>query len=218
MKKLFTAFLLGFVLISCSKDKVDTESDCLNADYYYYSDEKIVLNDLNHNYLTIGFFEDVEDIEIIKFINSSEAFENITRNDLRVVGHNNYKYVIARFKERKSCVEIVAKADYFVKQSQVVYANKTYNTDFFDYFGEFDFMVLGDEFFVKLKEDTSMVQFENLTSQIEGVSIIKEDDFERNVFVMSSISKNRTMMETVNLFFDKGLFVYVEPNFHYDIL
>ena len=218
MKNMIIAFLLGIIVVGCSKKDDFTEEDCINSDYYYYENEKIVLNDLNYNYLIIGFIVEIDESAIISFINSSDVFENITGNDIRVVGLNNYRFVIAKFKERKSCIDIVSQEEYFVNQNLVVYANKVYNTYFMDSDLNFDFMLITDEFVVKLKEGTSEAQLENLVSQINGVSIIEKNEYAIDTYSLSNISKNRTTIKTVNLFFDQGLFEYVEPDIHYEIL
>ena len=97
----------------------------------------------------------------------------------------------------------------------VVYANKTYNTNFFGVTGSYDLMYTTNQFIVKLKENTSKSQLDNLITKTKNVSIIEENAFVKNQFLISNTSKNRNTIETSNLFYEKGLFEFSEPNFGY---
>lgn len=214
MKNIIITILLGLLLTNCSNDDNYTEEECINSVFYYYSNEKIYLNNLNESYLIIGFNHQTDDSTITNFINKLNSFESITNEDIWTI-NNEYKFTFAKFKLEKSCIEINAEIDNLNSKDIVIYANKTYNTDFFGNSGNFDLMYTTDQFIIKLKENTSKSQLDNLISKTKNISIIKENEFIKNQFLMSNTSKNRNTIETSNLFYEKGLFEFSEPNFGY---
>lgn len=202
------------MITSCSKDKGYTEGECLNSEFYYYDNEKIYLDYLNGNYIVIGFKHQTDDIEITNFINNSNNFESITDEDIWTL-KNDYKFIFAKFRVEKSCLEINSEIDNLNAENIIVYANKTYFTDFHADSGNYDLMYTTDQFIIKLKEGTNSSLLDNLISKTGNVSIINENEFVNNQFLMSNISKKRNTIETSNLFYESGLFEFSEPNFRY---
>jgi len=214
MKNIVIAILFGLILTNCSKDDNYTEEECINSDFYYYGSEKIYLDNLNENYLIIGFNQQTDDLTITNFINNWDSFESIMNEDIWAP-NNHYKFTFVKFKVEKPCLEINSEIDNLNTKDIVVYANKTYNTNFFGYTGNYDLMYTTDQFIVKLKENTGKTQLDNLIFKTKNVSVIKENEFVKNQFLMSNTSKNRNTIETSNLFYEKGLFEFTEPNFGY---
>ena len=214
MKNIIITILFGFLLTNCSKDDNYTEEECINSVFYYYSNEKIYLNNFNKSYLVIGFNQQTDDLIIINFINNLNGFENITNEDI-LTSNNEYKFTFAKFKVEKSCIEIDSEIDNLNTKDIVVYANRTYNTDYFGIIGNYDLMYTTDQFIVKLKENTSKSQLDNLISKTQNVSIIKEDEFVKNQFLISNTSKVKSTIEISNIFYEKKIFEFSEPNFGY---
>lgn len=214
MKKIIIAFLIGFTLTSCSKSDEFTENDCVNSDFYYYENEKIILDDLNYNHLVIGFVEEIDDLTIIEYVNNLNGFNEVISDDIQY-SYDNHRFIIAKFNRETSCIEINSEIANVITQNKVQYANKAYNTDFFNHQGEYDLMYTTDQFSIKLKQSTSMSQLNDLISEMEGVSILEENEYIENTFLMRNTNKNRNTIETCNLFFETGLFEFSEPNFFY---
>lgn len=214
MKKIVLVILTGILLASCSNNSNLTEQECLNSDFYYYSGSKVYLKNLNFNYIVLGFTKETDNVQIVSFINNLDAFQNISENDI-FDPNGGYKFLFAKFINEKSCIEINSEIESLINNSILVYVNKTYNTDFYGQVGSYDLMYTTDEFIIKLKGSTTKSQLDQLISQTTGVSIINEDEFEPNKYLVSNINKNRTTIQTANLFYETQLFEYSEPNFGY---
>lgn len=208
MKNTIILIFLIFISSSCCKDDDFIEKECVN-DFYYYTSEKIYLDNLNGNYLIIGFEKETDDLTITTFINGLDYLE------VEDVLNSRYKFRVIKFKNEKTCVEIDSEIDKLNKEELVLYANKAYNTDYFGYYGPYDLMFITNEFNIKLKDNIEKSQLENLIAEIKNVSIIEENNNFPNVFLMSNTSKGRNTIQTSTLLYETGLFEYSEPNFSY---
>ncbi|TWP31342.1 hypothetical protein ETU08_01455 [Apibacter muscae] len=208
MKNLIIIILLILISSSCCKDDDFIGKECVN-DFYYFDSEKIYLDNLNGNYLIIGFKKETDDLTISTFINSLDYLE------VEDILNDNYKFRLIKLQNEKTCVEIDSEIYKLNKKEIVLYANKAYNTDFFGYYGPYNLMFTTDQINVKLKDNIEKSQLENLIAEIKNVSIIAENNNFPNVFLISNTSKERNTIQTSTLLYETGLFEYSEPNFSY---
>jgi len=214
MKSFIILFIVVTLLGCGSNDDYFIGNECESSFYYYY-DEKIYLDDLNKNYLVIGFNKQTDDNEIVHFINNLDSYESITnKNIFTQQTKSEYKLLFVKFKTEQSCVKINLGINKLNANNIVVFVNKTYNTDlFFERIGYFDLMYTTDEFNIKLKDGIGKSQLDSLIFAMGSISIIEESEL--SSILMSNSSKIRNTIETSNLFYESGLFEYSEPNFGY---
>ena len=100
-----------------------------------------------------------------------------------------------------------ATIEYFEKKAEIVSVTYLYQ-----YKGGV-FQGLTDEFSVMLKQTTSYAQLQELAEK-NNCKVGEENQYEKNVFMLY-VSKTSKLdaMQTANLFYETGLFVFSEPNF-----
>ena len=214
----FLLILVGSFL-SCEKKEEEPQKfgcDCADELYYYYFDEKIFLNDrFLNDWLLVGFESQVQDVEIVNFINQTGLFKSLDIN--KIVHHAqsevDYNMVFVNTKTLKTCSQLKEIIKTLEKSSIVAFANLTFEST--AWFGgvNMDIMTYTNEVVVLLKNlddlpDLHTIMLETNT-RIKSQSEFVPEQF----YITTDKNSNGDALQMANYFEETGKFEWSSPNF-----
>lgn len=170
--------------------------------YYYYNGEKIFL-ELSTEKVLIKFSKELTFNEA-RQITLSESVLN-PLDDSRGFIPNGI--VIVDVIEGATQVQVKGCINKLEQNKDVICAN------YFLKYKDGTLQGITDHFIVKLKSPNDFFELENLAKETKTI-IIKENEFEPNVFILSATkNSNGNALEMANYFYETGKFEYAEPDF-----
>ena len=194
---------------------------CEDKFYYYVQDERVfyyeaILNDWLH----IGFYPEVQDAEIVEFIDQTNLFKTF---DVRTIDRlseeileytpleRNYAKSYVNTKMQKTCTQLKDIISTLEKSPIVAYANHAM------WWGDFYGMVTFSPYFyvaVKDKDDLSDLY---AVSQETNTSIVKQPTFD-SFWVFTLIANKDSKgnaQQMANYFYETGKFEYTFADWYY---
>ena len=231
MKKVCVIFLSVVLLWNCDDSKsgnnkvinkpFENESDCLAQHFYYGGNNKIFLDTiLRKDRIYIGFDKSTPNDEIINFINNNATFEKIDESKIlfysNVQYEDDYKQVIAKTKNDKTCSELYEIITTLKTNSIVSFASYTYKSGFWGGGVTYDVMTYGDVFLVKVFNANDLTDLNEVVEQTN--TVIKEQNEYMPDWFMIGVTKNSKYNDALKMsqyFFETGKFMYSYVDFGY---
>ena len=172
-----------------------------NQSFYYYGEEKTLLKE-RPDKLLIKLAPDADKSRVLSFVTSNSSVKITSKGQApETVGM--FIVVESTNKNGFSSLEVLE----YKKSPDVVSA--VYMLEYQD--GAIQGIT--DEFVVKLKDAADFQKLQKLVKE-NGYTVIKENDFVKNQFMISvPKSSNNNSLQAANSFFETGLFEFSEPNF-----
>ena len=203
------ALLLAGSFATCTNNEGSNEDDDFMTEdiivrcekcYYYCLGEKIFLNQVS-NKIFLQFTSDAEQAQMRALVGINESLKLI---DGAYCYDGNLRFAALVSKEGKPIESTVLES--FKAQAKIAFVT-------YIYLYEHSYQGLLDVFAVKLKENTTYEQLQKLAEQ-NNCAIGAEDEFMKNEFYIH-ISKHYDLsaLQIGNLFYETGLFEFVQPKF-----
>jgi len=213
------------VLSSCGdKEPQKMWCDCADELFYYFYDgyvyKKVFLDNLFLNdWLAVGIESQVQDEEIVNFINQTGLFKPVDANDVVFGNPANDEYddddmhlIFVNTMKPKTCSQLKEIIQTLEKSSFVAYANLTFEANWYGEQIIFDLMSYTNEFIVKLKKTDDLPVLNFITSET-NTQIKKQMLPEQPIFIISTNKNSKgNALKMTNYFHETGNFEWSEPN------
>jgi len=191
---------MTFLIFSCKKE---SRIDACDQRFYYYSNDKIFLTELNDK-LTISFPLNTTAQEKRDLISQ---FSFLGAIETSVEGPKN-NFVLTSFKGSRSCQE--AKNRIIEIQNNTLVSSASL---MLVYKNDQSLQGLVGQFLVKLKPITTKQDLDSLAS-LTNTKILYRSAFDTLLYTLGADKhSNGDVLDMANWFFETGKFQYSEPNF-----
>jgi hypothetical protein len=221
LKLIAFMLILSVGFLSCEKEGEEPQTldcDCAEELFYYYSGEKLFIDTLLINdWLLVGFESQVQDVEIVNFINQTGLFKSVDESNivLYAQSEDNYNMIFVNTKTSKTCSQLREVIKTLEKSSLIAFANLTFETT--AWFGGvyMDIMAYTNEITVHLKNLDDLPDLQNITLET-NIRIKKQNEFvpEQYIVIADKNSKGDAL-QMANYFTETGKFEWASPDFLY---
>ena len=190
--------------------------DCKDELFYYVSDEKRFLDDIFLNdWLLVGFESQVQDTEIVNYINQTGLFNSVDANQIfnHACSEDDYHMMFVNTKKPQTCSQLKEIILTIEKASIVAYASLSFKGQFCRGFVCSDFMAFSHYFLVAVKDKDDLDDLYSV-AQETNTWIKGPNQFNSDLFILRANKNSKgNAIQMIQYFQETGKFVYADPNF-----
>jgi len=190
--------------------------ECEKDLFYYYNKEKIFLSKwLLRNWLIIGYEKQIEDEELINYINQTDLFNPVETYHFYHWSQDGdfYNVLFVNTKKEYTCSQLEKIIKGLEQSDLIVFANLTFKSQLW-FGGEYyDIMACIDEFVVSLKDESDSSDLEALVQEtntrIKRISSIYIHTY---YYISADKNSDGNALQMANYFSETKKFRWAEPN------